>query len=428
MDLIRLKLVSVAWTDKGELHFERAGIEKRSRLMLKHFKKIFAFLILGIVISLFANNPAQAQGLFIRGDINGDGVVDTVDLRLVLPVNSDEGCRARHDVNNDGDFSEADIDYLENYLFFGGPPPPHPFPNCGYDTTLPLISCQFSSCCTLTTQCNDGIDNDGDGLIDYPADAGCTNPCDSLETFLDQCKDGIDNDHDGLIDYPADCGCESRDDTSETPNPATECNDGIDNDGDGLVDYPCDPGCANVCGTETPFSTTQCSDGIDNDGDGFVDLGDCSCSDSCDNSEDYVDQCRDGIDNDGDGFVDSADCSCNNPCYYSEYPVDQCRDGIDNDGDGLIDLADPACCNNCTSSEFFLYRPCDVDGNNSWTLTDIVGLVGMVYKGAPKPSPLCRADCNASGGSPTLSDIVYLVNKVFKGGPNPLPVGDCCKP
>ncbi len=74
------------------------------------------------------------------------------------------------------------------------------------------------------------------------------------------------------------------------------------------------------------------------------------------------------------------------------------------------------------------HRAADVDGNGSWTLTDIIGLVNIVFKGSPKPIPLCRTDCNGSGGNPNLSDIICLVNKVFKSGPNPVPVGVCCKP
>lgn len=31
------------------------------------------------------------------------------------------------------------------------------------------------------TECNDGIDNDGDGLIDYPADPGCLSLSDTSE-------------------------------------------------------------------------------------------------------------------------------------------------------------------------------------------------------------------------------------------------------
>lgn len=38
---------------------------------------------------------------------------------------------------------------------------------------------------TLVTQCNDRIDNDGDGRIDYPADTGCTNIQDNLELFVE---------------------------------------------------------------------------------------------------------------------------------------------------------------------------------------------------------------------------------------------------
>src|SRR5512143_394423 len=61
------------------------------------------------------------------------------------------------------------------------------------------------------------------------------------------CNDGLDNDGDGKIDFPADPGCTSIDDNTETdPAPVTACNDGVDNDGDGRVDYPDDPGCSSV--------------------------------------------------------------------------------------------------------------------------------------------------------------------------------------
>ena len=46
--------------------------------------------------------------------------------------------------------------------------------------------------------CDDGIDNDGDGLVDM-ADPGCPFPCASPEN--PQCDDGIDNDGDGLVDF-----------------------------------------------------------------------------------------------------------------------------------------------------------------------------------------------------------------------------------
>jgi len=59
-----------------------------------------------------------------------------------------------------------------------------------------------------------------------------------------ECRDGVDNDGDGAVDYPADFGCLSTEDDDES-NPLAQCQDGLDNDGDGLVDFPVDPGCTS---------------------------------------------------------------------------------------------------------------------------------------------------------------------------------------
>ncbi len=98
-------------------------------------------------------------------------------------------------------------------------------------------------------QCSDGIDNDGDGRLDYPSDTGCSSPSDDSEYAPPpKCSDGVDNDGDGLIDYPRDPGCSSPSDDDEynAPPPKPACSDGRDNDGDGLVDYPRDPGCTSA--------------------------------------------------------------------------------------------------------------------------------------------------------------------------------------
>ena len=81
------------------------------------------------------------------------------------------------------------------------------------------------------------------------------------------CSNGVDDDGDGLVDHPDDPGCASPDDAFER-SPDIECDDGIDNDGDGAWDYPADPGCGQAQGIEQ----TACSDGIDNDGDGRIDF------------------------------------------------------------------------------------------------------------------------------------------------------------
>src|SRR4030065_1243773 len=122
--------------------------------MMKHIKKFLTFLILGIGISLFSNNPAQAQALFIRGDINCDGVVDTVALRLFLRFLPSVNCTDRIDVNDKGEAATpSDSIYLANYLFFGGPPPPHPLPTCGVDAPADPLSWGFRCFWNLKNPC-----------------------------------------------------------------------------------------------------------------------------------------------------------------------------------------------------------------------------------------------------------------------------------
>ena len=72
------------------------------------------------------------------------------------------------------------------------------------------------------------------------------------------CQDGIDNDDDGRIDFTppvggtADPDCVSAQDNSEFADLQPECADGFDNDFDGLVDFTppageaADPGCASA--------------------------------------------------------------------------------------------------------------------------------------------------------------------------------------
>lgn len=95
-----------------------------------------------------------------------------------------------------------------------------------------------------TYQCNDGLDNDGDALIDM-GDPGCSSPTDDDETdpHPPQCNDGLDNDGDTLIDM-GDPGCSSLTDNDETDPILPQCNDGLDNDGDALIDMG-DPGCSS---------------------------------------------------------------------------------------------------------------------------------------------------------------------------------------
>lgn len=74
---------------------------------------------------------------------------------------------------------------------------------------------------TAPAQCQNTIDDDGDGQVDFPADPGCASDTDNDETNP-QCIDGLDNDGDTRTDYPADPGCANAQDNSESPDPPIE--------------------------------------------------------------------------------------------------------------------------------------------------------------------------------------------------------------
>jgi hypothetical protein len=49
------------------------------------------------------------------------------------------------------------------------------------------------------TVCANGLDDDGDGAIDFPADPGCKTEASAIEN--PQCDDELDNDADGKVDW-----------------------------------------------------------------------------------------------------------------------------------------------------------------------------------------------------------------------------------
>ena len=240
----------------------------------------------------------------------------------------------------------------------------------GFETYLTgggLDDWEAGTSLAVLVACNDGLDNDGDGLVDL-ADPGCLNAADTSELNASvACDDGLDNDADSLIDL-ADPGCVNAADPSEQ-NATVACDDGLDNDGDALVDLS-DPGCANAADASEQNSALACDDGLDNDGDALVDLADPGCANAADTSEqNATSACDDGLDNDGDSLVDLADPGCANVTDPSEQNATlACDDGLDNDGDALVDLADPGCANSADNSEHNTAVACDDgldnDGDN----------------------------------------------------------------
>jgi hypothetical protein len=98
--------------------------------------------------------PAQiffSDGLFLRGEINGDISVNIADAMFLLTQLFSGGpagtCADASDVNDDGSVNLADPIRLLAYLFSGGEVPDAPFPACGVDPTADMLGCvSFGAC------------------------------------------------------------------------------------------------------------------------------------------------------------------------------------------------------------------------------------------------------------------------------------------
>jgi hypothetical protein len=104
--------------------------------------------------------------------------------------------------------------------------------------------------------CDDGIDNDGDTLVDI-ADPDCAGPPPPRDTDSDGVRNSIDN-----CDNVPNPGQEDADSDGvgdvcdDTPNPVEICDNGTDDDGDGLIDID-DPDCRPP-GEEFRFELSNC--------------------------------------------------------------------------------------------------------------------------------------------------------------------------
>ena len=206
-----------------------------------------------------------------------------------------------------------------------------------------------------TESCSNALDDDCDGLSDC-ADPSCSGrSCNatgkictggSCQCVLDAgtvqasetiCDDGKDNDCDGLVDC-AEAACAGQSCATNRTCVGGQC---ISSD----------------AGVQPE---TLCSDGLDNDNNGKTDCADLSCDGRTCASNGKVCQslvctclgggapqavetsCADALDNDCDGLKDCADPSCLNDAGTCIAETN-CYDGTDNDGDAKTDCADPDC-------------------------------------------------------------------------------------
>ncbi len=185
--------------------------------------------------------------------------------------------------------------------------------------------------------------------------------CQNEPSAPSQCTDGLDNDGDALVDLD-DPGCSDESDNSEFNPPSEDvlalCIDESDNDGDSLIDLD-DPDCGAFIPTLTVTKIVVNDDGGEKDVadfalfiDGVPTLSGVATSTSPGGHavSETADSGYTGVfggDCTADGSItlaagDSKTCTITNDDIEIP-PAPQCSDGIDNDSDELIDELDPSC-------------------------------------------------------------------------------------
>lgn len=228
-------------------------------------------------------------------------------LKAEFQPQVENNCTACHDDGSGGSGAGKTAYRNGNLEFFCPPAPVTPTPPVCTDADGDGFNAEGGMCGPLDMDdtnpavfpgapeiCTDGIDNDGNGLVDKadPNAINCPTQCTDM--------DGDTYSIEGGSCGPIDC---NDNDAAINPGAEENCSDGIDNNCNGKLDAA-DPnavGCPVIC--------------TDNDGDGYsVEGGVCGamdCNDSDPNlNPGAMEICGDGIDNNCDARIDAADSTC----------------------------------------------------------------------------------------------------------------------
>ena len=93
------------------------------------------------------STQGEGEALFLRGDVNGDGVITEADSNLMMDwifgITDEPPCLDAADLNDDGYINVTDSRLLLDFIFTpGSPPPSSPFPIPGVDSTLDSLGCE----------------------------------------------------------------------------------------------------------------------------------------------------------------------------------------------------------------------------------------------------------------------------------------------
>ena len=262
--------------------------------------------------------------------------------------------------------------------------------SCGAGCS-PGTSCVSGVCVPLgnvETYCDDGLDDDGDNLVDC-LDADCASAA-ACTNITGACS----NETDGNVFYGGTYvnafNCIPRAPFQEPlVAPCVTAQTGLSTGctdcmaayiicvASSADDNPCIQAVRDCSGI--PFVVGEiCGNGVDDDGNRQVDCADSDCrtAPEC-QAEAVAEVCTDGTDNDGDSAIDCIDRDCAVACVGVP---ENCSDGFDDNGNGVRDCYETSCASDPSCTEEICGNGLDDNGNGSTDCADsaCVGAIGCI--------------------------------------------------
>jgi hypothetical protein len=115
----------------------------------------YQYAILGIIDGSSAESavcPVEVRRIqFIRGEVNNDGLNNLADVvylfNYIFLGGPRPSCFDAADANDDGDLDLSDPIWIISYQYYSGPIYPPPFPHCGFDPTRDVLDCEDFPLC-----------------------------------------------------------------------------------------------------------------------------------------------------------------------------------------------------------------------------------------------------------------------------------------
>ncbi len=148
-----MKNIPLGTAFRPGIHWEQEPTTAEQPMNPLHSAPHATFVVALCIAVVPLADRLDAGRAFVRGDADGDGVLQVSDpialLNYLFLGAGDLSCHDAGDADDGGSENLSDAVTLLSFLFLGGPEPAAPFPGCGPDPTDDAIDCREYPPCEI---------------------------------------------------------------------------------------------------------------------------------------------------------------------------------------------------------------------------------------------------------------------------------------